>query len=311
MQKFPVRKYALTPSFHRYRILLSVDRRLIGYLVGSVQLGYSNYAMKALDIFEALPRLKEIGYEAMEIAIRTGWQTSAEKLDSRSRRGLVEVLQSCGFPPPPLMGELATCVQDERWEETVSRFESSCILARDLNFGDRPAVVTSTLGGCPSPWEGVRDEVKESLLRLADVAEKYRVILALEPHYGNELDTPEKSVWMMEATQHECLKLNFDISHFTPQGFDLNHCVGLCAPYAVHTHIKDGVVENGKIRYLLPGEGELDLTEYMAAVSAAGIGVPITVEVSGMIWSWPDYDPWKTAEDCYRALDDARREAGV
>ena len=37
-----------------------------------MKLGYSNYAMKDLDIFEALPRLKDIGYDAMEIAVRRG-----------------------------------------------------------------------------------------------------------------------------------------------------------------------------------------------------------------------------------------------
>ena len=276
-----------------------------------MKLGYSNYAMKDLDIFEVLPRLKEIGYEAMEIVVRRGWQTSAENFDGASRHRLMEAFQSCGFPPPPLMDELGTCVPGAQWDETVSRFESSCALARDLNFGDQPSVVTTTLAGCPSPWEQVREEVKESLLRLADVAAKYRVILALEPHYGNELDTPEKAVWMMEATQHDCLKLNLDVSHFTPQGLELNHCVSLCAPYSVHTHIKDGIVENGKIRYLLPGDGEIDLIEYMSAVGNAGVQVPITVEVSAMIWGRPDYDPWKTAEDCYRVLDEARREAGV
>ena len=274
-----------------------------------MQLGYSNYAMKELDIFEMLPRLREIGYEAMEIAVRRGWQTSAENLDKASRSRLVEAFQACDFPPPPLMDELASCIQDDRWDETVNRFESSCILARDLSFEDQPAVVTSTLGGCPSPWEQVRNEIRESLLRLADLAAQYQVILALEPHVGNEFDTPEKAVWMMEATQHESLKLNFDISHFIVQGLELKQCVNLCAPHSVHTHIKDGVIEEGRVRFLLPGEGKLDLTEYMIAVNKAGIKIPITVEVSAMIWSRPDYEPWETAEYCYRALDEARVKA--
>lgn len=275
-----------------------------------MKLAYSNYAMKDLDIFEVLPRLKDIGYDAMEIAVRRGWQTSADNLDGASRRRLVKVFQSCDFPPPPLMDELGTCISGIMWDETVNRFKSSCALARDLNFSDQPSVLTTTLGSCPSPWEQVREEVREGLLRLADIAEKHRVIMALEPHYGHEFDTPEKAVWMMEKTQHEWLKLNFDVSHFIPQGLDLNHCVSLCAPYSVHAHIKDGVVENGKIRYLLPGEGNIDLIEYIVAMRNAGFQAPLTVEVSGMIWMLPDYDPWKTARDCYRLLDEARCEAG-
>ena len=276
-----------------------------------MKLGYSNYAMKGLDIFEALPRLKDIGYDAIEIAVRRGWQTSADNLDAASRRRLVKVFQSCDFPPPSLMDGLDTCISGVLWDETLNRFKSSCALARDLNFGDQPSVLTTTLGGCLSPWEEVREEVREGLLRLVDVAEEYRVIVAIEPHYGHEFDTPEKAVWMMEKTQHEGLKLNFDVSHFTPQGFDLNHCVSLCTPYSVHAHIKDGIVENGKIRYLLPGEGDIDLIEYVSAVRSTGFQAPLTVEVSGMIWMLPDYDPWKTAKYCYKLLDEALREAGI
>jgi sugar phosphate isomerase/epimerase len=276
-----------------------------------MKLGYSNYAMKGLDIFEALPRLKEIGYEAMEVATRTGWPTSAANFDRASRERLVELLQDLGFPPPSLMDELPACVPGEGWEDAVKRFESSCELARDLNFGEGLAVVTSTLGGVNGAWTDMREKIREGLLRFAEIAERYHVVIALEPHVGNEFDTPEKAVWLMEATQHDCLKLNFDMSHFHVPGFDLQRCVDLCAPYAVHTHIKDGRREDGKVRFLLPGEGDLDLVAYMNALQNAGLKVPVTVEVSAQIWTRPDYDPWQAAEFCYRALDAARIQAGL
>ncbi len=68
-------------------------------------------------------------------------------------------------------------------------------------------------------------------------------------------------------------------------------------------------MEDGKVRYLLPGEGDLDLTEFFLAVTRAGLNVPVTVEVSAMIWNRSDYEPWPTAERCYRVLDAARKAA--
>ena len=274
-----------------------------------MHLGYSTYAMKELDVFEVLPRLRAMGYDTVEIAVRDGWATAAGNFDRPSRIRLAKAFQDLGFPPPPLMDELPNCLPGPGLADTLRRFEASCILAEDLNFRDGHAVITSTVGGLTAPWEEAKQAISEGLLQLADMAEQHGVILALEPHVGNEFDTPEKAVWVMEETRHPSLKLNFDISHFHVQGLDLTHCVKLCSPYAVHTHIKDGCMKEGKVRFLLPGEGNLDLTAYMLAMKKAGSKIPITVEVSAMIWTRPDYDPWWSAQYCYRVLDEARKQA--
>ena len=40
---------------------------------GSIlKLGYGTYGMHGLDVFEAVPRLRDIGYEAVEICVRDG-----------------------------------------------------------------------------------------------------------------------------------------------------------------------------------------------------------------------------------------------
>ena len=64
----------------------------------------------------------------------------------------------------------------------------------------------------------------------------------------------------------------------------------------------------GRVRYQLPGEGSLDLVDYVRAMRGACIAVPITVEVTGQIWTRDDYEPWPVAER-YRYLNDAREKA--
>lgn len=275
-----------------------------------MEIGYGTYGMQSLDIFEILPRIREIGYEAVEINVGDDWPTAPHKLDAGARRRLVDALKTEGFPPPVLMAGMPVCARGEARPPMLERLDAVCALVRDLNFGDGPAVIVTTLGGVRDSWEEEKQWICDGLLELAERTARDNVILGIEPHVGHIFDTPEKSAWVMEQTGHAYLKLNFDISHFHVLGIDLQHSVDLCAPYAAATHIKDGRMVEGKVQFLLPGEGDLDLTAFTVAAAAAGMKVPITVEVSGQLWKAPDYDPWQAAEFSYRALDRARREAG-
>jgi sugar phosphate isomerase/epimerase len=265
--------------------------------------------MKTLDIFDALRGLKEIGYDAVEITVARGWPTEPARLDAAARRKLAAALQDLGFPPAPLMAMVAACVPGADRPAMLTEFAAACELAKDLNFVDRPAIVTSTLGGKQPDWNTQKHLIRDSLIELADIGAARNVIFAVEPHVGGSFDTPEKAAWMMDQTRHEFLKLNFDYSHFFVKGMDLKHCVDLCLKHAVHTHIKDGWMTDKGVKFVLPGEGKMDLTHYMRVMREAGAAIPITVEVSGMVWNAPQYDPWAAARSSFKALDAARRAA--
>lgn len=274
-----------------------------------MKIGYGTYGMPSEPIFEALPRLRDLGYEAVEINAGDAWPTAPHRLGKDDRDRLARLLQDLEFPPPVIMALLPICAVND--EAMLAKFDAVCKLARDLNFGDGPAVLVSTPGGLGGAWEDARFELCERLCVMADRAAKYDAILAVEPHAGQMLDTPDKVAWLMQETKHPFLKINFDHSHFHLAGIDLQHSVDMCAPYTVSTHIKDGFMEDGKVRYLLPGEGTMDMVAYFKAVAGAGIAVPITVEITAQIWKQPGYDPWAAAISSFRALDDARRGADV
>lgn len=272
-----------------------------------MKLGYGTYGMKQLDIFDVLHGLKTIGYDHVEFTVAEGWPTEPKLLTKENRRRLAAHLQALGFPPPVLMDLISPCVTGEQRKDMMKKFLSVCELAQDLNYENNSSVVTFTLGGQQPEWETGKNYIAECLLELADIAENFGVIIAIEPHIGGALDTPYKAVWLMERTNHRSLKLNFDISHFAVQGMDTRECVQLCAPYAVHCHIKDGSMENGKLQFMLPGQGEFNLTDYFNALREVSFQLPVTVEVSGMVWSQPDYDPWAAARSCYTVLNEVDR----
>ena len=275
----------------------------------SIKLGYSTYALPDIDPLEALQKIRAIGYDAVEIAVGEDWPTAPQKLDAAARRELRTRVAELGLPPPVLFGPVPTCAEGQVRADMRERYAEILELAGDLNFGSEPAVVTTTVGGRQLDWDADRQRIADDLLELADLAAGMNTILAVEPHVGGAFDAPEKAAWLMQQTQHRHLKLNFDHSHFCVQGMDLQLCVDLCLPSAVHIHIKDGTMTGGKVRFVLPGEGELDLVAYMQALFQGGLSVPVTAEVSAMIWREPGYDPWPTAKLCYDALDLAREAA--
>ena len=273
-----------------------------------MKLYYSTYGMQQEDVFSALPRLRDMGYEGMEIAVTPGWTTDPMHFAGDQRSRLAALLVELGFPTPPLMALLSPCVTGEDRPAMLEQFAATFDMAHHLRVSDESAVVTTTLGHPKPAWDDEREAIVPLVNEVADMAAERDVILAIEPHAGGDFETPEKAVWLMEQTNHPHLKLNFDYSHFWVESMDLAHCIALNVPYAAHNHIKDGYVDDdGNVCYLLPGDGALDVSEYMRAVHAAGWNRYICPEVTAQIWKQPEYDAWATAQRCYDALDAARR----
>jgi inosose dehydratase len=275
-----------------------------------VKLGAGTYAFRDVDVFQALPRLRRIGYEAIEILAGDGWPTAPARLNRDDRSRLSDAIQQQGFESPALMVLLPLCEEGRGQQVVDTEFRAVCQLARDLSFSNDPSVLSSPIGHQGPPWDSGRERIADRLLALADIAREHGVILAAEPHVGNPLDNPEKAVWLMEQTNHPALRLNFDISHFHVQGMDLRHCIQACLPYAAHIHVKDGYIDaDGEVVFQLPGQGSLDLGAYFRILAEHDATIPVIAEVSAMIWRRPDYDPWAAAEQSFAALDAARQAA--
>ena len=271
-----------------------------------MKIAYSTYALQTIDPLEAVHGVHEIGYDGLELNVGDDWPSAAAKLNGDARQKLREAYNTAGFPSPVLMHLINLCAPGEDTAAKSRALAATCQLAIDLRVDDATPIVTTTLGSHGVDWESCRDQVAADLHPYDEIAADHGAIIAVEAHVGQEFDSPEKAVWLVETLDHNSVRLNFDQSHFHVLGMDLQHCVKLCAPWSVHTHLKDGYLDDaGQVHFQLPGEGSLDLDEYFSAVTAAGLRLPITAEVTGQIWKRPDYDPWSTAEHCYRAMRQA------
>ena len=141
-----------------------------------MRLYYSTYGMQKLDVFAALPRLRDIGYEGMEIAVTPGWATDPLHFGRAERKKLAALFNELDFPTPPLMALLSPCVIDDARAPMLAQFAATFDMARDLRVSDEPAVVTTTLGHPKPAWETGKEQIVSLVTEVADLAAEQLVI---------------------------------------------------------------------------------------------------------------------------------------
>ena len=273
------------------------------------KLGYSTYALKMVDPFEALPKIRRIGYDAIEICMREGWPTSPRNFDISSQKSLAKLSERLGFPSPIFFGSIDVCAPENSIDEMIKDTLAKFSMAKELHYDNTPILITTTPGHNAPQWDSGKEKIRDAFLYLADLASKHGIIIAIEAHAGTDFETPDKAIWMIEQTKHPNLKLDLDISHFYVEGAGVEYSVSLCASHSVMVHIKDGIIEEGNVKYCLTGEGTIDIPGFISSLELNGIGdLPIYAEVSVQQSDKIHYDPWYTAQFCFDALDSARNK---
>jgi sugar phosphate isomerase/epimerase len=274
-----------------------------------MKLGIGTYAMPEVPIWEAVPRIATVGFEAIEICAAERWPTAPRKLDAGERSRLRDLIAESGLELAGIL--LFVNLLAPPGEETtrqIAIFREACALAQDLSPG-APPPLASPIGASSMPWEEALPLVLERVALFGEIAGSEGCRFALEPHVHGLLDRPERVVYLMERLHSPSLGINFDISHFAVAGYPRGETIRSLAPYALHTHVKDGRMSDGDVRFLLPGEGDFDYTAYFREMAEAGYDGAVTAEVSAQIFNLPDYDPWGAAGFCFETLSKARRKA--
>jgi len=275
-----------------------------------MKIAYGIYGMPEISPFDSIPRLAALGYQGIEVAVGSRWSCAPEKLPAADRDRLRALFGELGIDfTAALLFVNMLAEEGAPLDEQHAIFREACRLSRQISPHAEAPVVVSTLGSADIEWERDVDWVAARVQHTSSVARDEGCRLALEPHVGGLLDRPSRVLDLMERAPEA--KINFDISHFWVQGMATADVAPPLVPHSVHTHIKDGVLEDGKVRFLLPGEGPHDLVEYFRAMHAAGYRGFITVEVSAHIYRREDYDPWAAAQFCWDALSRARAAAGL
>ena len=277
-----------------------------------MKLGYSTWGMPKVPVDEALAHLAKLGFDGVELTVIPGYTTELSKLDVVERKRIRQLLEKHNLILSAIAAHSSLLADDpEAHAANMARLKGAIDLAVELAQGDIMPAVNTTPGSRPEEWDTIRDLLVERTQELVEYAQSRSVTIAMEPHVGAAIDTPEKVLQLLELVDSPFLKVNFDISHFDIVGFTIEDTVAVLAPHTAHTHVKDQRGRVPNYEFLIPGEGNFDYVSYLKAMQAHGYDGFITVEVSVMVQHRPDYDPFAAATLSYETLSHAFIEAGI
>jgi sugar phosphate isomerase/epimerase len=257
-----------------------------------MKLGCNTVAFRRNSLEFALERIARAGYRFVEVEANLSWcdHVRPPEHDPVKFRDTV-----AGF------GLSLTCLGSHRELLTDPAAEDDLRLALEFCQGARVPVVATGEGRLPAGMsvEAALALLQPKLERLAQVAEKVQVHLALEPHGSLSL-SPGGLSRLLALAPSPWLGVNFDTANprrgdyvgTTRQGFEwkLDESkkgdeLAVLRPVAdrvVHVHWKDVVGRNA----VTLGAGEVRLEEELQILVAAGYDGALSYETEG--WEEPD-----------------------
>lgn len=277
-----------------------------------MKLGYSTWGMPTVPVDRAIRHLAQLGYDGIELTVIPRYTTELSTLDAAERKRIAGLLKAHHLMLSAIAAHSNLLATDaEAHARNVWRLKGAIDLAVELAQGDHLPVVETTPGGAPEQWEELKSTLVDRMGEVVEYAQSRGVTIAMEPHVGAIIDTPQRVLELLSLVGSPYLKVNFDISHFDVIGMTIEETVAALAPHAVHTHVKDQRGRVPDFEFLIPGEGNFDYVTYLKAMRAHGYDGFITAEVSVMVQRRDNYDPLAAATLSYETLSHAFIEAGI
>lgn len=277
-----------------------------------MKLGYSTWGMPTVPVDTAISHIANLGFDGIELTIIQRFTTELSTLDIAERKRIAGLLKQHNLALPAIAAHSNLMdVDPESHKRNMWRLKGGVDLAIELAQGDELPAVNTTTGGKSDEWETKKEFLVERVGELVDYAASRGVTIAMEPHIGAIIDTPDKVLELLDIVNSPYLKVNFDISHFEIVGLPTEDTVSALADVSVHTHVKDQRGIAPDFEFLIPGEGPFDYVGYLKLMQKQGYDGFITAEVSFMVQARKDYDPLSAATMTYETLSKAFIDAGI
>lgn len=277
-----------------------------------MKLGYSTWGMPKVPIDTIIPHLAKLGYDGVEVTVKPGWSTELYSMDRDERRRILKLVRDHGLELPAIAGHTSMVATDsEEHAANWQRLKDTIDLAVEWAVDGVPPVLDTTTGGKPEQWDELKPLLVERTAALVEYAEARGVVIGMEPHYANLINTPEKVLELLRLVDSPNLRVTFDISHFNIQGYTIEQSVAAMAPVAVFAHIKDERGQVPNFDFLIPGEGVFDYVRYLKEMARHQYTGYIMPEISVFVQARPDYDALTAAAQSAEVLNRAYADAGM
>jgi sugar phosphate isomerase/epimerase len=266
--------------------------------------GFSLYGMKSLPWREGLAHVARIGYKAVELSMRPGWNTEPKLLSKADRAEIRKRIGDLGLALPSVTENVPLGRPGGSIRANLERLRAAAEICHECSPG-APALIEGPVGGRVSEWDELKTAMAGELASWARTAEDLGVTVALKAHSKNAMSHPEHALWLIGQVKSPRVKLVYDYSHYSPFGLEMRQTMEQIVPHAVFVHIKDTIGMAPDHHFVLPGDGSVDFRVYAKNLNQLGYRGPVVVEVSVDVQDQVGYDPVKAAEHVWEKVSAA------
>lgn len=272
-------------------------------------LGFSTYGMKAVTTERAVSVLSEIGFDAIELAVRSGWDADAAMLGAERRQSLRERIADSPLRLTSLM-EHVYPTNEKQQAIALERLKLAAGVAHDL-APEAPPLIQTVLGN--GDFQNLKSQIRDRLGQWIRIADESETVIAVKPHRGGVVSKPADAVWLFDQLGNPArLRMVYDYSHYAYRDLSLEQTIDQSLPYVAHVAVKDAFQKDGRVVFDLPGAtGSINFADLIKRLFEGGYRGDFNCEVSGMVSNQPGYDPIQAAMTCYRNMSAAFERSQV
>ncbi|GMW03485.1 MAG: hypothetical protein AMXMBFR84_46190 [Candidatus Hydrogenedentota bacterium] len=232
---------------------------------------FSKHLQFIKDYTSLAETAKALGLDGLDLTVRGGGHVLPENVETDLRKA-VDAAQSAGISVPMITTNLQNG-EDISAEPIMEAASKAGV--HFLRVGGREKYVSDR------PIPDQLDGQIEAFRALAHLAEAHGVVCGYHNHSGR--DNVGAPLWDVQRMIHEIDKAsfgsNFDIGHATVEGglggWYIN--ARTMASHIRMTAIKDFVWENGKVRWVPLGQGQVQLVDYFRVLKVNNFSGPISI----------------------------------
>lgn len=237
--------------------------------VTELKLGCNTVLFNQLDLSGALQHLSWAGYEGAELAFLGNM---AKHVELKTDRPYIDEVKSMARKHGL---ELLAIEAGGTKDEMTKLFE----VAKGLGI----PVIAIGSGGKSGDAEKT-EQVLKYIRELAELAESWKITLAVKPHVGASVYNTETALQLLDKVDSSFIGINFDPSHLYRAGDDVAEAAHKLGHRIVHCHFRDcphRAQDPGLPEQQIPGRGKIDIMATLRAIKEVGYDKALDLEVIG------------------------------
>ena len=164
-----------------------------------MKLGYSTWSTKTQPLGESIRELARIGFDGLEIAVNPGWSGDVDQLDRTQRRDIRRQLDDTGLELSALVsGHRNQVAPQSDFERERARYQRELDLAIEWAKPGLIPAMDVAIGGKDSQWDELKALIVERVGDTVALAAERDIVVGLEPHCGQAVDSPERMLWVIK-----------------------------------------------------------------------------------------------------------------